>query len=98
LAADLHRIRSSPRPSSYCKAKAKAEIEALAQRGAISVTQIVEHDGSLVFPVMSVASQVLNAQPVEGARGAIAYTNDVPDTLAILGRTRASQPHRRWLA
>jgi hypothetical protein len=84
LAADLHAIRSSPWPSAHAKAKARTEVEALAQHGAISVSHLIEANGSLVFPVMRVSSQLFNVQPVEGARGAIAFANDLPNTLAIL--------------
>jgi hypothetical protein len=49
LRADLHRIQSAPFPSSYCKQKAKAQIEQMAMRGAPSVSGLVEHDGDIAF-------------------------------------------------
>jgi hypothetical protein len=42
LKSDLHRIRSATFPSSLAKAKVRAEIEALAVRGAPSVSDVVE--------------------------------------------------------
>jgi hypothetical protein len=54
LRADLNRIRSAPYPASYCKAQARAQIEALAQRGAVNVSRLVEHDGDLEFPTQQV--------------------------------------------
>lgn len=49
LRADLNRIAAAPFLSSYCKQKAKAQIEALAARGAPSVSRLVEHDGDIEF-------------------------------------------------
>jgi hypothetical protein len=43
LQADAHRIRSGPYPSSWAKEQARAQVAALAQRGAPNVTLLVEH-------------------------------------------------------
>jgi hypothetical protein len=43
LRADLHRIESAPYPSSYAKQRMRAQIGQLAQRGAPSVSSLVEH-------------------------------------------------------
>lgn len=77
LRADAHRVRSSPFPSSHCKQRARAQIEQLAQRGAVSVARLVEHDGAVEFPTMRVQSQVFNATP-----GAVAFA-ETPDVLAL---------------
>jgi hypothetical protein len=78
LTADAHRIRSAPLPSSHAKAKARAAVEALAQRGAPSMARLVEHDAEIEWPTQQVRVSVLNAQP--GATG----TAEVPDVLALL--------------
>jgi hypothetical protein len=77
LKADLHRIRSAPFPSSYCKAQMRAEIEALAMRGAPDVTNLIEHDGKIIWPTLRVQVQVLNATP-----GAIGFV-EMLDTVAM---------------
>jgi hypothetical protein len=51
LKADLHRIEGAPYPSSHAKAKCRAEIEALAARGAPDVTNLIEHDGKIEWPI-----------------------------------------------
>jgi hypothetical protein len=79
LRADLHRIESSPFPSSHCKARMREQVEILAQRGEVDVGMVVEHDGKIIWPTMRVQSTVFNAQP-----GAVAFAEGVPDTLALL--------------
>ena len=78
LASDLHRIRSSCYPSSHCKTKAAEKIDVLAQRGAVSVSQLIEHDGALGWPTWQVQVSIHNTQQP----GAVVYV-EVPD-LAIL--------------
>ena len=43
LQADLHRIRSAPFPSNHAKQQARAQIEALAERGTPSASRLIEH-------------------------------------------------------
>jgi hypothetical protein len=62
LKADLHRITSAPYPSGYCKARAKEQIEALAMQGAPIVSNVVEHDGDLIWPMTSLRSEVLGGE------------------------------------
>jgi hypothetical protein len=50
LHTELDRIRSAPFPSNYAKEQMRAQIAALAQRGAVNVTALVKHDGKLTFP------------------------------------------------
>ena len=76
MKADLNRIRSAPYPSSQCKAQMRAQIEELAQRGEVSVSRLVEHDGQLDWPLMQLVV------PVRGAQGAAGIT-EVPDTVAM---------------
>jgi hypothetical protein len=52
LVADLKRIEAAPYPRDYCRQKATAEVLALAERGRIIASGLVEHDSSLTFPVM----------------------------------------------
>ncbi|QIG93489.2 hypothetical protein [Bradyrhizobium sp. 6(2017)] len=77
LRADLHRIRSAPFPSSHAKQRMRAEIEALAQRGAPVVTNLIEHDGPIIWPTLRVQVDVFNAQP-----GAVAWV-EIPDTVGM---------------
>jgi len=63
LKADLHRIRSAPFPSSYCKQRMRAQIEALAMQGAPDVANLIEHDRPIVWPTQRVQSQVFSADP-----------------------------------
>jgi hypothetical protein len=74
LRADLNRIESSCYPSSYCKARMREMVEQTAQRGAVDVSGLIEHDDKIMWPMMRVQSQVFNvAQP-----GAVAF-GEVPD-------------------
>ena len=77
LRADLHRIASAPYPSSYCKQRMRAQIEALAMQGAPSVSRLVELDGPVEFQTQQVQSQVYNAQ------AAVAFA-EVPDAVALV--------------
>lgn len=54
LRADLHRIASAPYASAYCKERMRAQVEALAQRGAPSVSRLVELDGPVDFQTQQV--------------------------------------------
>ena len=62
LKADLHRIRSSPFPSSYAKTRMRAQIDALAMQGAPNVSDLVEHDRQIIFPTQQLRSQVYNTE------------------------------------
>jgi hypothetical protein len=73
LRADQRRVQSAPYPSSYCKQRAKEQIEALAQRGAPDVSLLIEHDGNVEFPTRSVQSMIYNT-----GTPAIAFA-EVPD-------------------
>jgi hypothetical protein len=77
LKADLHRIRSAPFPSGYCKAQIKQQIEILAQAGAPAVNDVVERDGKIVWPTQQVRSTVYNAEP-----GTIAFA-EISDAIAL---------------
>jgi hypothetical protein len=50
LAADLHEVRCAPIPSSMVKARIKAEVEALAERGAPNLSHLVEFGGDIRWP------------------------------------------------
>lgn len=77
LKADLHRIRSSPFPSSYAKQQMRAVVDGLAARGAVNVSRLVEHDGPVEFPTQQMQVAVHNAQP-----GAVGFVQ-VTDALAL---------------
>lgn len=77
LKADLHRISSSPFPSSYCKQRMREQIEALAARGAPDIANLIEHDRSVIWPTQNVRSQVYNTEVPSFASA------ELPDTLAL---------------
>lgn len=77
LKADLNRIQSAPYPSAHVRAKVRAEVEALASRGMPVVSDVVEHDRSLAWPM-----QRLQANVYDGERPTFAST-EVVDTLAL---------------
>lgn len=77
LKADLHRIRSAPYPSAHARAKIRQEVEALALAGAPVLSDVIEHDRSVIWPSQRVQSEVLN---IEG-RG-ISF-HEVTDALAL---------------
>jgi hypothetical protein len=79
--ATIHTIQSSCFPKSHSKAQIRAQIEQFAQRGEVSVSDVIEHDGKIIWPMMRVQSQVFNAQP-----GAVAFHEaiDVAGLLAFL--------------
>ena len=81
IKATIHTIQSSCFPKDYCKSRAREMVEALAERGAISVSRLVEHDGDLEFPSLQQRAMVHNATP-----GAVAYHEavDVAGLLAFL--------------
>jgi hypothetical protein len=76
LRADQHRVRSAPYPSAYAKQRMREQIEALAMRGAPSVSALVELDGKIEFQTHQVRSTVYDAS------GAVAFA-EVPDAIAL---------------
>ncbi len=78
LRADLNRIEGAPFPSSHARAKIKREVEALAQQGAPIVSNVIEHDGSVVWPMESVRSRVYAEQ-----RAPLVF-NEQPNALALI--------------
>ena len=62
LKSDLHRIESAPFPSSHAKARMRTQVEALATKGAPSVSLLVEHDGNVEFQTQRVQSEVYGAE------------------------------------
>ena len=78
LRADLHTIASAPYPSIYSKARARAQVEGLAQRGAVNVSRLVEVDGDIEFPALHVRTLVHNATP-----GAVVF-HDAIDFAALV--------------
>ena len=78
LLADANRIRSSPYPSSWAKAQVRAQVAALAQRGAPDVTLLVEHGrDSVTWPMQNLQSAIHNAD-----RAAVGFTA-APDAVAL---------------
>jgi hypothetical protein len=60
------RLGGAPYPSSYCKAQAKAQIEALAARGAIDVSRLVKHGHEIELPLQQLRVAVHNASGATG--------------------------------
>ena len=58
LAADLHRVKSAPWPSSVAKAKAKAQIDALADAAAPDCDRAIEHGLPVSFATMMQTAMV----------------------------------------
>ena len=79
LAADLHRVRSSPWPSSLAKAAARELIDRLADAGQPNLDGAIEHGQPISFASMRMTSLVHNVE----ARGAIAYA-ETPDAIGTL--------------
>lgn len=78
LKADLARISAAPFPSSHVRSKIRAEVEALAALGVPVVSDVIEHDHSVVWP-----SRRLQASVYNGETPGFAAT-EVPDVLALL--------------
>ena len=76
LKADLHRIASAPFPSSYCKSRVRETVEALAQTGAPVLTNVIEHDSTVIWPSKTVQSEV------HGAQRSLSFSEQ-PDALAL---------------
>ena len=58
LRSDLHRIESAPYPSGYVRGKIKQEVEALALIGRPLVSDVIEHDRSVVWPMQRMQAMV----------------------------------------
>lgn len=78
LKADQRRIEAAPWPSTHARAKMRAEIEQLSQRGAPDVSLLIEMDRSVVWPTQRVQSEVHGTE-----QRAIAFTETL-DALAIV--------------
>ncbi len=77
LAADRHRLKSAPWPSSLTKEKAKAQLERWAEAAAPDFDSMIEHNTPLTFPMLSLSSLV------HGEKPALAFTQTV-DVLGVL--------------
>jgi hypothetical protein len=80
LAADLHRARSAPWPSSVAKASATELINRLADQGQPNLDGAIEHGAPVAFATARVTSTVYN---VQNSPGAVAYAEHF-DALAAL--------------
>jgi hypothetical protein len=60
LRAGLARIAAAPYPSGYCKARMREAVEVLSIQGAPSITNLVELDGAIEWPVQEVRSEVFS--------------------------------------
>ena len=87
LAAQLITVKSAPIPSKDAKAKARAAIDDLAQRGTPDIRALIEGSGPITWPLVDTRAQLSGfVQGVEGAPTlygqAIGEAIDVP---ALLG-------------
>ncbi|MBA4033199.1 MAG: hypothetical protein C0480_01145 [Bradyrhizobium sp.] len=78
LRADMNRIASSCYPASFAKQRAREQVEALAMRGAASVSRLVEHNGDIEWPTTQLRALVQNVD----APGAVVISEAV-DTLGL---------------
>ena len=78
LRADLRRIESAPYPSSSAKAQMRAQIEQLAMQGAPTVSDIIENDRRVIWPMQSVRAEIYNT-----GLPAVGFC-EVPDAVALL--------------
>jgi hypothetical protein len=77
LRADLHRTRSAPYPSAYCKQRMRASVEALAMQSAPVVSNLIEHDRQIVWPTTNLQSRVYNTEVPS-----VAFA-EVPDAIGL---------------
>jgi hypothetical protein len=77
LRAAAHRIESAPFSSAHARAKIREEVEALATRGRPIVTEIIEHDGSVIWPTLRLQGSIINAQAPSFV------VTEVPDLLGL---------------
>ena len=91
IRALIHTIRSCCFPKSYCKQRAREQIDVLAERGAVSVSRLVELDGDIEFP-----TQLLRAMVHSAAPGAVVrhVTVDVVGLIAWLHGDLLIKRHR----
>ena len=78
LAADLHKVRSSPWPSSVAKAAAKAQIDALAEAAAPDIDRCIEHGLPVSFPT------VMQTALVRGTETPALAFAEAPDAFGFL--------------
>ncbi len=78
LKADLHRVRSSPWPSTIAKTKERQRNEQRAESGRPFAERAIEHDEQIPFPTRTHQVRILN-----GAPDLIGFV-ELPDMLAIL--------------
>ena len=77
IKAAIHTIESAPFPSVNAKQKMRAQIEALAQIGQPDVSDLIENDRPVTFPMQRVQSDVVGIEMT-----AFAFAQ-VPDTVAM---------------
>jgi len=82
LAADRREIQASPLPSSECKTVARAQIAAMAARGAPSVFALIEGGGSVAWPEVDMKG-IASVAGESGAASGYATVRGV-DALAVL--------------
>jgi hypothetical protein len=80
LAADRHRERSSPWPSSVAKAAAKELVDRLADTATPNLDSAIEHNLPISFATKRLQSQIFN---VSNSPGAIAYA-EMPDAIGLM--------------
>jgi hypothetical protein len=74
----IHAANSAPRPAKEIKAKVRAEVEALAARGAPGLYELLEGGNAIAWPMLQVLSRV------ETNQGPGIATAETPDALALI--------------
>lgn len=83
LAADQHRVESAPFPSSYAKARARAAIEQLAERGVPNVSPLVEAGHDIDWPMTMTRLELAAIVGKSGDQIAGRAMGEVVDTMAL---------------
>jgi hypothetical protein len=86
LAADEHRARSAPLPSSEAVARGRAEVEALAQRGEVDVSGLIEAGQPLRWPQVQQRLDLIGfavSKVGEAQLGGVAQ-GEVSDAMALV--------------
>lgn len=78
LEADLHRIRSSPWPSSGARQKAQTLDDQLAESGRPLVENAIDHNEPIPFPTRTYQVRIFNADP-----SAVGFV-EIPDPVALI--------------
>ena len=81
IKADIHTVQSAAIPSKIVKARLRAEIKALAGRGALDVGPCIEIGAPLQWPMQPVRGEIFG-MTADGSAGGFTQ-HEIPDALAL---------------